>query len=101
MAEEKTASEKLVNNVILTLVARGAMIVATGLLLPAALLLGSRGLSSLDDIAKKLDAMKEQAIEQAGEIKALRVQSSAQQQILADHEARVRVLESVSRTTRQ
>jgi hypothetical protein len=41
MAEEKTASEKLVNNVILTLVARGAIIVATGLILPAASLLGA------------------------------------------------------------
>jgi hypothetical protein len=86
MAEENTASERLVNNVILTLVARGAMIVATGLILLAALVLGSRGLSNLDDIAKKLDAMKEQAIEQAGEIKALRARS-AQQQFLTDHEA--------------
>jgi hypothetical protein len=39
------------------------------------------------------------SLPQAGEIKALRVQSGAQQQILADHEARVRVLESIGRNT--
>lgn len=96
MADEKTASEKLVNNVILTLVARGAMILATGLILPIALFIGNRAVSNLDDIGRKIDTMREQAIEQAGEIRSLRQLSTTQQQLLADHEARVRVLERTS-----
>lgn len=42
---------------------------------------------------EKLDLMKEQAIEQAGEIKSLRQLSTMQQQLLADRETRVRALE--------
>jgi hypothetical protein len=52
--------------------------------------MGSRGVSTIDEIAKKIDAMKGASIEQAAEIRA-------QERILADHEARVRVLEAQSR----
>ena len=97
MAEEKTASAKLVDSVALTLTARVAMIVATGLILPIALWMGSRGVATIDEIAKKLDVMKEASIEQSAEIRALRVETNAQQRILADHEARVRVLEAAGR----
>jgi galactitol-specific phosphotransferase system IIC component len=72
------------------LFSRVAMIVATSLILPIALWMGSRGVSTIDEIAKKIDAMKEASIEQAAEIRA-------QQRILADHEARVRVLEAQAR----
>ena len=97
MAEEKTASAKLVDSVALTLTARVAMIVATSLILPIALWMGSRGVAAIDEIAKKLDVMKEASIEQSAEIRALRVASNAQQRILADHEARVRLLEASGR----
>ena len=97
MAEEKTASAKLVDSVALTLTARVAMIVATSLILPIALWMGSRGVATIDEIAKKLDVMKEASIEQSAEIRALRVETNAQQRILADHEARVRVLEAAGR----
>jgi hypothetical protein len=91
MAEaEKTASAKLVDSVALTLFARVAMIVATSLILPVALWMGSRGVSAIDRVSEKIDAMKEASIEQAVEIRA-------QQRILADHEARVRVLEAAGR----
>jgi hypothetical protein len=91
MAEpEKTAGAKLVDSVALTLFARVAMIIATSLILPAALWMGSRGVSTIDKIAEKIDAMREASIEQAAEIRA-------QQRILADHEARVRVLEAQTR----
>ncbi|MEY9110383.1 hypothetical protein ABH999_006579 [Bradyrhizobium yuanmingense] len=94
MAEaEKTASEKLVSNVALTLWARGAMIVATSLILPIALMIGGRAVSNIDKLGEKLDVMKEQAMEQSGEIKSLRQLSTTQQQLLADHETRVRALE--------
>jgi hypothetical protein len=96
--QEKTASEKLADSVLLRLWARLAMLIATGLILPAALWMGNRGVSTIDEIAKKIDTMKEASIEDRGEIRALRVQSNAQQQILADHEARVRELERQGRT---
>ena len=92
MAEEKTASAKLVDSVALTLFARVAMIVATSLILPVALWMGSRGVSAIDEISKKIDAMKEASIEQAVEVRA-------QARILADHETRVRVLEAAGRVT--
>ena len=91
MAEEKTTSAKLVDSVALTLIARVAMIVATGIL-PIALWMGSRGVATIDEISKKLDVMKEASIEQSVEMRA-------QQRILADHEARVRVLEAAGRVT--
>jgi hypothetical protein len=92
MAEEKTASEKLVASVALTLIARVAIVVATSVILPIALWMGSRGVATIDEISKKLDVMKEASIEQSVEMRA-------QQRILADHEARVRVLEAAGRVT--
>jgi hypothetical protein len=89
---EKTASAKLVDSVALTLFARVAMIVATSLFLSAALWIGNRGVSTIDEISRKLDAMKEASIAQAAEVRA-------QQRILADHETRVRVLEAAGRVT--
>jgi hypothetical protein len=101
MAEEKTASEKLVDSVALTLFSRVAMIVATGLILPIALWLGARGVSTIDEISKKIDTMRGQAIETSADIRALREQANetsgelrALRVELADHEARVRVLEA-------
>ena len=94
MAEpEKTTTEKLVNNALLTLFARGAMIVATAVILPLGMAMVNRAVDSIDRISQKIDTMKEQALEQAGEIKSLRQIASTQQQLLADHEARVRLLE--------
>ena len=86
MAEEKTASAKLVDSVALTLTARVAMIVA----LPVACWMGNRLVATVDEISKQLDVMKEASIEQSLEIRA-------QQRTLADHEARVRVLEAAGR----
>jgi hypothetical protein len=91
MAEqEKTASEKLVASVALTLFSRVAMILATGLILPIALWLGARGVSTIDEISKKLDTMRDQVIETSAEIRA-------QQKMLDDHEMRVRLLEAAGR----
>src|SRR6266581_1513739 len=55
MAEsEKTASEKLVNSVVLTLIARFAIVVATAVVLPGALWMIQRGVGSIDEISKKI-----------------------------------------------
>ena len=93
----RPVGEKLANSVALTLFARVAMLIATGLILPAALWMGNRGVSTIDEISKKIDAMKEASIEDRGEIRALRAESSAQQKILTDHEIRVRELERAGR----
>jgi hypothetical protein len=86
MAEERTASAKLVDSVALTLTARVAMIVA----MPVAFWMGNRLVATVDEISKKLDLMKEASIEQSLELRT-------QQRTLADHEARVRVLEAAGR----
>ena len=83
---EKTASAKLVDSVALTLTARVAMIVA----MPVAFWMGNRLVATVDEISKKLDLMKEASIEQSLELRT-------QQRTLADHEARVRVLEAAGR----
>jgi hypothetical protein len=54
--------------------------------------MGSRVVATVDEISKKIDSMKETSIEQTVKIRA-------QQRILADHEARVRVLEAAGRVT--
>jgi hypothetical protein len=61
MAEEKTASAKLVDSVALTLTARVAMIVACWM--------GNRLVATVDEISKKLDLMKEASIEQSLELR--------------------------------
>jgi hypothetical protein len=99
MAEqEKTASEKLVASVALTLFSQVAMILATGLILPIALWLGARGVSTIDEISEKIDTMRGQAIETSADIRALREQANETSGELraesADHEARVRVLKA-------
>lgn len=108
MAESDKALEKLADNVGLRLFGRVSMVVATTIVLPTAPWLGSRGVATIDEIARKLDGMKEQAIEQAGEIRSLRQLSKTQQQILADHEgacararARGYVCEAAGRAGRQ
>jgi hypothetical protein len=97
-AREKTASEKLVASVALTLFSRVVMILATGLILPIALWLGARGVATIDEISKKIDTMRGQAIETSADIRALREQANETSGELrvesADHEARVRVLEA-------
>ena len=60
--------------------------------MPVACWMGSRVVATVDEISNKIDSMKETSIEQT-------VETRAQQRILADHEARVRVLEAAGRVT--
>ena len=93
MADDRSASEKLVNSVALTLLSRLAMIVATGLVLPAALLMAQRGLSTVDEMSKKIDAMRDQGFETTALIRSLQQMQDVQARTVADHETRVRMLE--------
>ncbi len=94
---DKSVSEKLVDSVLLKAWSRASMIVATTILLPIGFSIGNRAISSMDQIAEKLDQIRIVQIEQSGKIEALRLQLVAQQQSLADHEARVRQLERIGR----
>jgi hypothetical protein len=93
---DKGLSEKLVDSVLLKAWSRASMIVATTILLPIGFSIGNRAISSMDQIAEKLDQIRIVQIEQSGKIEALRLQIASQQQSLSDHEARVRQLERVS-----
>ena len=84
---------KLVNNAIITLLSRGAILLATGIGLPAAGFMINRGITAVDDISKKIDTVKDNAIEMNGTVKVIQQTQAVQSQILADHETRVRILE--------
>jgi hypothetical protein len=75
----------LVNNVAFTLIARAVTSIGLFML--------QRGVATIDKISDMLDTMRDQQFETAGEIRALKATSSTQRQIIADHEARVRILE--------
>lgn len=90
---DPTSGEKLANNVMLTLVARSAMIFATVIGLPVAGWMMNRAVSSVDAISRKVDTIREQSLETNGALKLIQQSQQSQGQILADHETRVRVLE--------
>ena len=91
------ASEKLVNNSVLTLVARGMMIFATVVGLPIAGWMINRAVASVDSIAGKVDSMKDQASDTNGTVKLIQQTQTIQTSIIADHETRMRLLERVPR----
>lgn len=90
-------ASKLANNVMLTLIARGAMILATASL-PIAGWMLERSVATIDNMAAKIDTIRDQTIETGGAIKLIQQSQTVQGQILADHEARVRALESINRS---
>lgn len=100
MSDPSTPAEKLVNSVVFTLVARGAMIIGTGIGLPIALWLSSRAVDSFDRINSKVDTIKDQSIETNGTVKLIQQTQSEQTRLIVDHETRMRVLENLNRTLR-
>jgi hypothetical protein len=82
----------LVNNTVLTVLARLAMLGATAAL-PVAGWLLVRGVNTMDRVSDKADTIHEQLLGAASDVKLLQQTQQIQQQILADHEARVRTLE--------
>ncbi|MGJ4888974.1 hypothetical protein ACQR1Y_12310 [Bradyrhizobium sp. HKCCYLRH3099] len=94
---DKNFSEKFVDSLLLKAWSRASMIVATTILLPIGFSLGNRMISSMDQVADKIDQLRVVQIEQSAKIEALKTQIIVQQQSLADHEARVRQLERIGR----
>ena len=103
MAEEhQTHSEKLANNAMLAVVSRFAMIAAT-VALPLSVggigWLLNRNITAQDEISKKVDSIKDQSFETNTNVKLIQQILTIQGTMLADHEARVRMLENFHRST--
>jgi hypothetical protein len=87
---------KIANSVILTLVSRGAMIMATAAL-PIAGWFLQRSVNTIDTMSTKIDTIHDQIIETGASIRLIEMNQTGQDRLLVDHEQRVRILESINR----
>ena len=96
----ESASEKLANNAMLTMVSRFAMIGAT-VMLPISVggvgWLLNRNITNQDEISRKVDTIRDNSFETNANVKLIQQILTIQGTMLADHEARVRLLENVTR----
>lgn len=83
---------KLVNSVILTIIARFAMIIAAAAL-PVVGWVAIRGISTVDEVARKIDTVRDLALETSLNVKLIQQTQTIQGASLADHETRMRLLE--------
>jgi hypothetical protein len=90
---ERDARVKLVDSVFLTLIARGAIIIATLVALPLAGWMLNRAVDAVDRLSAKVDALREQSLDISGTVKLIQQSQDTQSRAIADHEARVRLLE--------
>lgn len=88
--------EKFTNSVAFTLVARGAMILATAAL-PIAGWMIQRSVNTVDSISAKIDTIHDQTVDTNVSIKLIQQSQESQGRLLADHEQRVRILENANR----
>lgn len=87
---------KLVNSAILTITARFAMIIATAAL-PVVGWIALRGINTVDDVARKIDNVRDLALETSLNVKLIQQTQTLQGASLADHETRMRLLETKRR----
>lgn len=87
---------KLVNSAILTIVARFAMIIATSAL-PVVGWIALRGINTVDDIGRKIDTVRDLSLETSLNVKLIQQTQTLQGASLADHETRMRMLETKRR----
>jgi hypothetical protein len=89
-------TSKIVDSVAVKLIARAAMI-AAACSLPIAGWMINRGVSTIDEVSHKIDHVAYSALETNGTVKLIQQTQGQQQQIIADHEIRVRSLENIGR----
>lgn len=94
-----TQAFKFANSVSLTIISRLGMIFAS-LALPIVGWMIQRGVSTVDDVGRKVDTLSVQSVETNGTVKMIQQTQAIQTQIIADHEARMRLLERVLPTPR-
>ena len=87
---------KIANSVALTLISRGAMILATAAL-PVAGWFFQRSVNTIDLMASKIDTIHDQIIGTDASIALIQQNQEGQNHLLIDHEQRVRILESINR----
>lgn len=92
MAEQQTGSEKVANNVVLLLVSRIAMVVASGAL-PIAGWVLERAVVAVDNLGVKVDGLRDDLKDTSANVRLVQQTQVIHQQVLADHEARIRILE--------
>ncbi len=93
-------NDKLANSSMLMVIARFSMIAAT-LALPIAGWMLQRGVNAVDEVARKVDTIRDQTIETNGNVKLIQQTQQVQSSILTDHEGRMRLLERVRPSTPQ
>jgi transaldolase / glucose-6-phosphate isomerase len=71
-----------VDSVALTLIARFAIVFATGVGLPGAFWMMNRAVSSVDTISAKIDALRDDSLETKGSLKLIQQTQSAQSRVL-------------------
>lgn len=84
--------QKLVNSAVLTVIARLAMVFAAGAA-PVGGWMLQRAITSVDEVARKIDAARDLALETGVNVKLIQQTQQIQGAVLADHETRVRILE--------
>jgi hypothetical protein len=94
---EDRSGGRIANNIVLMLLARLAMILASVVGLPMAGWMLNRAVEAVDRLGSKVDAIREQGLETNGTVKLIQLGQDNQNRIVADHEARVRALERASR----
>lgn len=87
---------KLVNSAVLTIIARLSMIVGAGAL-PVAGWIATRGINTIDEVSRKIDAARDLALETSLNVKMIQQTQTLQGATLADHESRMRLLEGSRR----
>lgn len=93
---EPSNGDRLVNSAILTIVARFAMIIAAGAL-PVTGWMLQRSINTVDDIVRKLDVVRDLALETSANVKLIQQAQSIQSSVVQDHENRLRLLEGRKR----
>lgn len=91
-----TSSKELADNTALTVIARFAMIGASAMLPLVASVVGFmllRGINTVDELNRNVDVIRDRVVETNSNVKLIQMQQTSQAALLADHEARVRVLE--------
>ena len=88
--------QKLVNNAALIIISRIAMLLAS-VALPFVGMMIKSGLDTMHQIELKVNGVRDQSFEITGTLKLIEQTQTSQQQLLADHEMRVRALESFNR----
>jgi hypothetical protein len=93
MTEIMSQGEKVANSVALVLVARVAMILAAAAL-PAAGWMLQRSVAAVDRVSDKVDGLRDDIKDNAAAIRLIQQTQQVQSSFIADHETRVRILES-------